>query len=230
MTQAVVTLVPFRGGDERREWCWDVTRPALDALGHPVYTGAPRGDAWSRSQACNAASEAAGDWEVALVADCDTIPDPESINRAITWVLQTRGGARPHMERWMTTQEGALVLAQRGPRHLNYSKKQKPKHIGQLYRGGGLLVVHRQAWETVGGYDEEFIGWGYEDTAMNLALLTQAQWHRLPGESWHLWHSAKDNHPRKETVERYRSLLKEHQWAIDRWAGNQGLMRPQEVF
>lgn len=227
----MVTLVPFRGGDDRREWCWDVTRPALEALGYPLFTGAPKGEPWSRSEACNAAAEAAGDWEVALVADCDTIPDPAGIARAVAWVQSTRGGCRPHAERWMTTQEGALVLAQRGPAALNYDARARPRHLSnQQFKGGGLLVIHRDAFDKVGGYDEQFIGWGYEDSAMNIALLTQSRWDRLPGEAWHLWHSGKENSPRQESVQRYRQLIRDNKWAIDRWAQNQGLLRHQEIF
>jgi len=231
VTPRVVTLIPWRGGDERREWCWDVTRPSLEVLGFPIFTGDAPGP-WARAHAVNAAARTAGSWDVALIGDCDTIPDAASIRRAIAWVLDTRGGARPHAERWMTTKEGALVLAQRGPRGLNHdtSRSARPRHIGRMFAGGGLLVVHRDAWETVGGYDESFVGWGYEDSAMTLALLTQTAWHRLPGEAWHLWHSGEGNKPRPESVRRYKALLAQHADAIARWAGNQGLREPEAVL
>ena len=32
------------------------------------------------------------------------------------------------------------------------------------------LVVHREAYEAVGGHDERFLGWGSEDQAFALAL------------------------------------------------------------
>ena len=49
-------------------------------------------------------------------------------------------------------------------------------------------MVHREAWDEVGGYDERFVGWGYEDSAMNIELATTRRWERMPGESWHLSH------------------------------------------
>lgn len=229
MATKIVTLVPFRGGDERREWCWDVSRPSLEALGYPVYVGEPRGEAWSRAEACNAAAEQAK-WDVALFSDCDTIPDPGSVRRAVAWVLDTRGGARPHLERWMTTFDGSTVLAQRGPGALNYARNGRPRHIGQMWRGGGLLVVHRSAFELVGGYDESFVGWGYEDSAMNLELLAKASWDRLPGQAWHHYHSGHENRARQESVKAYRALLSRNAEAIDRWLGNQRQTPNKDIF
>ena len=221
----VVTLVPWRaGGDQRRIWCWDVTRPALEDLGYEVFTGEPPFPEWARAHAVNAASAAAGEWDVALVADADTIPDPASIERAIWWVTQTGGAVRPHMERHMLNPKGSIVIAQRGPEALD------AQHYTRRFPGGGLLVLTREAWDAVGGYDERFIGWGYEDTAMNLALLTKVGWDRLPGHAWHLWHGTKENKPRPDSIKMYKALLRTHSAQIKAWAADKGISRPVEVF
>lgn len=222
-TERIVILIPWRGGEERREWLWDICRPWLERFGWPIYTGDSVGP-WARAAAVNAASAAAGDWDLALVADCDTIPDPGSIYRAMDWIRSTGGAARPHAERWMLTKEGSLLAAQRGPGAI------KPKHLGKLYPGGGLLVITREAWDKVGGFDEDFIGWGYEDSAMTMSLMKLGLWERLPGEAWHLWHSGEQNKPRRESMNRYRALLKENAEMIEDWARNKGLRRPQEVI
>lgn len=222
-SERIVILVPWRGGEERREWLWDVCRPWLERFGWPIYTGDSVGP-WARAAAVNAASSAAGDWDLALVADCDTIADPGSIYRAMDWIRSTGGAARPHAERWMLTKEGSLLAAQRGPSAI------KPEHLGKLYPGGGLLVITRAAWDKVGGYDEDFIGWGYEDSALTMSLMKLGLWERLPGEAWHLWHSGEGNKPRRESLNRYKALLKENAEMIEDWARNKGLRRPQEVI
>lgn len=221
----VVTLVPYRPAGERHRWLWDQTHPALVSLGYPVYTGEPRGEAWSRAEAVNVAAENAGDWDVALVGDCDTIPDPGSIVRAIEWVGSTGGAARPHGQRIMLNQKGTIVFLQRGPAYL-----ERQHYFRRQWAGGGLLVVTRAAWELVGGYDESFKGWGYEDSDFNLRLLRHSTWDRLPGSAWHLWHPTDDNKPSPETTERARALQREYRYDIERWAFDKGLREPMKVL
>lgn len=175
-----VILVPWRPSDDRRRLLWDWTRPYLEEFG-PVFTGDSDGP-WSRASACNRASKEAGQWDVALVADSDTIPEPGSIERAVAWVESTGGAARPHLDRYILNPQGTLRFGQLGLEGL------RPEDIDHSWPGGGLLVLTREAFETVGGYDESFVGWGYEDTAMTLALLRHSRWDRLPGKAWHLWH------------------------------------------
>jgi hypothetical protein len=219
----VVTLVPWRPGDPRREWCFDVTRPALERLGYEIFTGDSVGP-WARAAAVNRASEAAGNWDVALVSDSDTIPEPGAIRRAVAWVADTGGGARPHGERWMLTKEGALVFAQRGPSTL------KPAHFATRYVGGGLLVVARRGWEAVGGFDERFIEWGREDSVMNVNLLVKASWDRLPGNAWHLWHPTHPGKVKSTSDALYQQALRENRVAIRAWGADKGFPNPEAVL
>lgn len=54
----------------------------------------------------------------------------------------------------------------------------------------GLMLVTREAWETVGGYDETFTGWGWEDTAIVDALGVMVHGvTRTNGTCVHLEHS-----------------------------------------
>lgn len=175
-----VILVPWRGGDELREQSWDVVRPYLERTGWPLFLGDSDGD-WSRGAALNAASEAAGAWDVAVIADADTIP-PVGLAHAVTKARQSRGGVRPHDHLVRLTPSGSIAVARGGVRAV------KERHIEREHRGGGLLVVARQAWETVGGFDTRFNGWGHEDSYFNIQLVVHADWNRTAGVAYHLWH------------------------------------------
>lgn len=193
----VVILVPWRGGDELREQSWDVVRPYLEAFGWPVITGDGEGP-WSRAAAVNAAAEDAGDWDVAVIADADTIP-PEGLPKAVRRAQQSGGGIRPHDHLYRLTPSGSIAVANKGVGAL------EPRHIQREHPGGGLLVVARDAWERLEGFPEDYVGWGHEDSAFGTMLVVKASWDRMPGTAWHLWHPEPDK--RSVDYRRNRQML-----------------------
>jgi GT2 family glycosyltransferase len=187
----VVVCVPWRGGHPQREFNWSVVKPWLESLGYPIYLG-DRAGPWSRAAACNQAAREAGDWDVAIFADADTLAEEDALRRAVDTVISTAGAVRPHDKLWNLSHSESTLVQRRGVGALKHHPKRR------LLPGGGLLVVHRDAWDKVGGHDERFIGWGHEDSALNTRLLVEASWDRISGNAWHLWHQ-RDS---KETPER----------------------------
>lgn len=178
-TTKTVVLVPWRGGDELRELNRETTWPYLEALGYPIVEGDREGP-WSRGAALNAAARDAGDWDFALLADADTIPDPDAIEHALKLADETGGAVRPHDHLKRLTPSGSLVFARGG--------ELEPRHVETEFPGGGLSVVARSGWDKVGGFDERFVGWGYEDSVFNIRMLAVADWNRVPGTVLHLFH------------------------------------------
>lgn len=54
---------------------------------------------------------------------------------------------------------------------------------------GGLVLFKRKAFETLGGFDERFVGWGGEDDALSFVLAELVQNRcEMPYTAYHLWH------------------------------------------
>lgn len=176
-----VILVPWRPGNAIRVDLWNAVRPHIDRIGWPVYLGDAPGP-WARGRAVNAAADIAGDWDVALIADADTIPDIRAVRRAATIALDRDAAIRPHDVLYALTPSQTRVAIRRGVEVLNIHTRQR------TMLGGGLLVVSRAAWDAVDGYDENFVGWGHEDSDLHTRLLVRADWDRIPGVAYHLWH------------------------------------------
>jgi hypothetical protein len=175
-----VVLVPWRPGEFRREYNWDVVRPRLESLGWPIYLGDSEGD-WARARAINNAARVAGDWDCALISDADTIlMTGESLDIAIPMAMKTEGAIRPHDHLYALSSEQTAQFVVGGQVVINFKTTQN--------LGGGHLVVSRAAWDRVGGYDERFVTWGHEDSDLNTRLLVETYWDQIPGVAYHLWH------------------------------------------
>ena len=201
-----------------------MVRPHLESFDWPLFTGTVQGERWKRAEAVNDAATKAGDWEVAFIADCDTLTDPPGILRAVDWVRSTRGAVRPHEQRYMLDHKQTIQAVQRGPQSITREKLKAP------WAGGGLDIVHREAWDAVGSMNEAYEGWGWEDSDWHVQLILKASWDRLPGVAYHLYHDATDPTPNRESRMRFHELRRAHRKELDTWAAPKGLRQPMEVL
>lgn len=189
MTRAVV-LVPWRAGDPHRDASWAYVLARWTGLGLPIVTGDTPGP-FSRAGARNAAAELAGAWDVAIFVDADTVVrDAGPIRAAIVEAAATGRIIVPHEEYVALSARGTvLVLA---------GDRAGWRRILRRVAGAplGVLVIPRSAWETLGGFDERFAGWGGEDVAFARAARTLVGFDRRPGQIWHLWHPRDPSKPR----------------------------------
>ena len=75
-----------------------------------------------------------------------------------------------------------------------------PASIMQNAEGGGSIAISRDAYLSVGGFDESFIGWGGEDNEFWDRAQTRRVWPYGYLPLVHLWHSAQPEKIEKERV------------------------------
>jgi hypothetical protein len=142
---------------------------------------------FNRAKARNrAAAKATGD--LYIMADADVFFGTRLIDKILAiaplhpWIV-------PFSRGYKLTADGAGKAIQTG--ELKLPTNLKNTDIAENFTSLGALmnVVSRQAFETVGGMDERFLGWGSEDEAFAIALDTIAGKHfRMNETIFHLWH------------------------------------------
>lgn len=182
----VVALVPRRadGGPRDELWAWVRDRWPVAHPGVDVYEGHHDDGPFNRSAAINTAAAHAGEWDIAVIADADSFVSTEQLDAAVALAADTHRITFA-FNRFHYLTESMTVRIMGG-------------YTGS-WRGGirftmgdtcsSQVVVSRRLWDTVGGFDEGFVGWGMEDIGFSLACQALgAGMERIPGDVWHLYH------------------------------------------
>lgn len=186
-----VVLVPRRPDGGRRDQLWNYTR-ALWAEHGPIFEGNHLEGPFNRSAAVNLAARLAGDWETAIVIDSDVIVDQHNVRQAVELATRTQRMVYPfRLYRALNAGGSDAIMA-------GFKGNWMP-HVKATFRDNrsACFVIPRLAWNDVGGFDERFQGWGWEDVAFYHAVShASAAPLRLTGDLWHLWHhrSPENNH------------------------------------
>lgn len=184
----VVILVPRRPDGGHRDKLWEHCRPLWEERhGWPIYEGEHLDGPFNRSAAINAAAEAAGEWDVALIIDSDVICAPGSIEAAVDIAYRTDQLVVGHDERVMLSQRGTQRVL--GGYQGSWRERSMIERVW-LDSVSCAVAVSRRLWELAGPFDELFVGWGREDTAFRIACEVETgPIVKVCGETFHLWHA-----------------------------------------
>lgn len=199
MTRAVL-LVPFRGDGAQRDrlwaWCearWRALMPELEIVvgEDPLPAPAP----FSRAAALNDAARKAGDWDFGVVIDADVFIDPDAVRAGLARAAEIGKVVWP-FQRWngLTRAATDLLLASGGS---STAADLRVVDQGAIERTNPIswsccIVVPRAVWDDVGGFDERFRGWGWEDMAFQSVVCGLYGHDRLDGDLFALWHPRAD--------------------------------------
>ncbi len=215
----VVLLVPFSSEDPSRLRIWQHVKKWLTTtLDYPMYIGEqfPRIPAeYNLSLARNLAAQSAGSWDVAVIHDADTIHNPQQIKDGVAAALETGAVTYPYTERLELDLDGTNML-------LEDETSDWQSHITKYTRNqplGGCIIVRRDLWKLVRGFDSGFVGWGHEDGAFAMAcqFLSGKKPQRVDGKSLHLEHTfavaKNENNPlykaNRARIDKYMSSTKQ---------------------
>lgn len=178
----VSILIPYGPRNEREERIAGLTidRWSKSFPDWEIVLG-EGGEPFNRSRARNdAASRASGD--VFVICDADTTFFRATDLKVVSRIAGTRGWYLP-AQYYQTTEEWTESLLAGGS--IESSVKYDREYNDQP---GGWRICSRSDFETVGGFDEGFRGWGYEDTAFAEAMKVLVSPARRFGAALHLWH------------------------------------------
>lgn len=190
----VSIVMPCRDTDEWRYaiHSWVIVRIRCLYPDFELCLGDPDGD-FQRSQARNlAAAKATGD--VLIVWDADTFCNDVFLKEALALVEQTGTWAFPYGRYYNLNETYTRDLIRKNARD-EYPRPEPFEVEHDIESTGGIYVITRQAWDQIGGYDENFVDWGYEDNAFHLAGRTLVGAPSRVQKGWvsHLWHSAPES-------------------------------------
>lgn len=165
-------LIPWRKTSpaRRRILNWTLARCQALLPEADICMGDSGHDVFNRGASLNlAAATAQGD--VLLIVDADTFFHRNQILDAVAWAQERETWVLPYdvyMNLDEVTTEQLLVS--------NPTVTVDPAKVGADFRlrdsVSGLIVIERKGFNEIGGFDEQFRGWGYEDRAFECAANT----------------------------------------------------------
>lgn len=180
-----VVLVPRRADGGVRDRLWEFCRQvwATEHPGFEIVEGHHETGLFNRSAAINRAAAAAGDWDTAVIIDADVLIHRTNVRAGLVLAQRFNRVVFPFRVYQSLSQIGtSRVMA-------GWTGDWSSVSVRAYWDSVSCVVmVPRALWDQVGGMDERFVGWGWEDTAFACATDAVSGRLRLEGTLWHLWH------------------------------------------
>jgi hypothetical protein len=188
-----VFLVPRRNDNGHRDQLWQYARARWEQYFHDVAVVEGHHDdgPFNRAAAINRAARAAGEWDVGIIIDSDVLLSVSQVRAAIDSATSTGKVTWGH-RRWRGIREDATVRLVADQRDLGAELNRDELDL-IVERTNPLswsccIAVPRPVFDDLGGLDERFKGWGFEDMAFQSVICGLYGYERIEGDVVHLWH------------------------------------------
>lgn len=172
----VAICIPWREAPKRIPLLTVVMDEIESRYPWPIFFSDSEGPVFSRARAINRAVVRAFEngHEVVVINDADTLCQPLPLEMAVARTSEDKKSRLPYDKYILMNEPQTNVYVN--------------THVvtGGAYDGAcsGVLVVHHEAWDKLGGFDERYVGWGAED----VEFAIRHQFEREHGTCWGMWH------------------------------------------
>jgi glycosyltransferase involved in cell wall biosynthesis len=186
--EKISLIIPYKSDHGRRDFVWPFIQMRYQELFPEVEIclGSDNHELFCKARAVNeAAQKATGD--IFVLIDAEVIFDPGLLQR-ISTMIRLHPWIIPFTEAYRLTKDATDRLIEEGL-PAKFLVVESDIEYRQSVPGGYMNVMTRSCFEKVGGMDERFQGYGYEDMAFALSLDTICgQHYRMKEIIYHLWH------------------------------------------
>lgn len=141
-----------------------------------------------------------------VFGDCDLIMDPQKMISGLKLLEQYECVSPYNRVIDLTPNEVNLSLEQMY--QINRPGRGETD-IQKICLSGGIIMYRKDAIVKIGGWCEDFIGWGGEDDFQSHKSKMFLNWHEQSGTCYHLWHdrSAPDPAPYQRNLQLLNKLV-----------------------
>ena len=189
----VSVLIPYKESNDvyrQKSWEWIKRRYETIMPNAEICMGYYNEEPFNRSAAINDAAKKATR-DIFIIADADIAFNIDQIENAIE-ALNFHPWVIPYRSRIHLSLEKTNELYKKNPSiTLDDSDIEGCEILGLsgYQQVGAIIIVPRNNFEKVGGFDERFKGWGREDDAFAMAMnIICGQYFRVETTMWHLYH------------------------------------------
>lgn len=203
MTDAQI-IIPFRSDDGHRQMIFDWNAERLARLFKDVEITVADSDPdkpFNPSQARNNGYKSSkAKSKHVFFCDADTVWDDYVLHQGIKTLEEKRGWVFPYSAYHVLSQESGRRLLQSPPTLILevqqlvddmvlYDPVRNPDHGRPL---SGFFGLKADDFEKTGGFNEDFVGWGFEDWDFaESANHHLGMYNRVAGNVFHIWHPVK---------------------------------------